>query len=114
MKPDRIVIGCEGGRESDLLRDLYSPFSRTLDKVMQMDVLSAEMSKYTANAMLASVISFMNEMVMICAKVGADVSLVRKGIGSDPRIGPKFLFPGAGYGGSCFPKDVKSLIHIAL
>jgi len=113
MKPDRIIVGCDDKKAEDILRDLYAPFSRTTDRVMKMDVRSAEMTKYAANAMLATRISFMNEMASICEALGADVSYVQRGIGSDPRIGGKFLFPGVGYGGSCFPKDIRSLISSA-
>jgi len=113
MKPDRIVVGCDDARAEGLLRDLYSVFCRTSDRLLVMDVKSAEMTKYAANAMLATRISFMNEVAAICDQVGADIAHVRVGIGSDPRIGSKFLFPGLGYGGSCFPKDVRTLINTA-
>ena len=113
MKPDRIVVGCDDERAADIMRALYSPFTRTSDRLLMMDVKSAEMTKYAANAMLATRISFMNEIAAICGKVGADVARVRAGIGADPRIGLKFLFPGLGYGGSCLPKDVRALINTA-
>lgn len=113
LKPDRIVIGCESPRVEKLMRELYAPFNRNHDKLMFMDVRSAELTKYAANAMLATKISFMNELSRIAEKLGADIELVRKGIGSDPRIGYQFIYPGIGYGGSCFPKDVKALINTA-
>ncbi len=110
MKPDRIVIGTDNKRAEDVLRRLYKPFLLNGHPILFMDIPSAEMTKYAANAMLATRISFMNELSRLCEKVGADINWVRKGIGSDPRIGPKFLYAGVGYGGSCFPKDVKALI----
>lgn len=110
MKPDRIVVGAEDERAIDLMRRLYSPFQRNHDRLFFMDVRSAELTKYAANAMLATRISFMNELANLAETLGADIELVRKGIGSDPRIGYHFLYPGTGYGGSCFPKDVKALI----
>ncbi len=113
MKPDRIVIGCDDDAALQRMRDLYAPFNRNHDRIFNMDIRSAELTKYAANAMLATKISFMNEMANLAEKVGADVELVRKGIGSDPRIGYSFIYPGAGYGGSCFPKDVKALIRTA-
>ncbi len=113
LKPDRIVVGCESTRVEKLMRELYAPFNRNHDKLMFMDVRSAELTKYAANAMLATKISFMNEMSRIAEKLGADIELVRKGIGSDPRIGYQFIYPGCGYGGSCFPKDVKALVRTA-
>ncbi len=113
MKPDRVVIGCDDPRVAEIMKELYSPFVRTGKPLLSMDVASAEMTKYAANAMLASRISFMNEMALLCEKVGADVDAVRRGIGTDSRIGPAFLFPGVGYGGSCFPKDVKALLRTA-
>jgi len=113
MKPDRVVIGTDDARTAEIMKDLYAPFARTRDKLITMDVRSAELTKYAANAMLASKISFMNEMAAICERVGADVNMVRKGIGSDARIGYQFIFPGCGYGGSCFPKDVRALISTA-
>lgn len=115
MKPDRVVIGVDSGsRAEELMLELYEPFVRTDNPIIIMDVKSAEMTKYAANAMLATRISFMNEVANLCEKVGADVSNVRKGIGSDSRIGHSFLFPGVGYGGSCFPKDVKALIKTGI
>ncbi|KAA3622769.1 MAG: UDP-glucose/GDP-mannose dehydrogenase family protein [Proteobacteria bacterium] len=112
MKPDRIVVGVEDERAEELMRELYQPFSRNHEKMMVMDVTSAELTKYAANAMLATKISFMNEMANLAEKLGADIESVRQGIGSDPRIGYHFIYPGCGYGGSCFPKDVKALIRI--
>ena len=111
MKPDRIVIGSDDDRATLLMRAIYSPFMRNSDRLVVMDVRSAEFTKYAANAMLATRISFMNELARLAEVVGADIELVRKGIGSDPRIGTHFLYPGTGYGGSCFPKDVKALIR---
>jgi len=111
MKPDRVVVGVETERAKELMTMLYAPMMLNNFRVIFMDIPSAEMTKYAANSMLATRISFMNEIANLCEKVGADVSMVRKGIGSDNRIGNKFLYPGAGYGGSCFPKDVKALIH---
>ncbi len=113
MRPDRIVIGADNPRAVDRLRRLYAPFNRNHDRIVVMDVRSAELTKYAANAMLATKISFMNEVANIAERVGADVEHVRKGIGSDPRIGWHFIYPGAGYGGSCFPKDVQALAHTA-
>jgi len=113
MKPDRVVIGAEDERARDLMLELYSPFTRTGAPIMIMDCASAELTKYAANAMLATRISFMNEVANLCELVGADVDQVRRAIGSDKRIGPSFLFPGVGYGGSCFPKDVQAMIHFA-
>ena len=110
MKPDRVVIGVDADEARAVLEELYAPFVRTGKPLIFMDIPSAEMTKYAANAMLATRISFMNQIAELCEAVGADVSLVRKGIGSDPRIGPAFLFPGPGYGGSCFPKDVQALM----
>ncbi|MFL0808975.1 MAG: UDP-glucose/GDP-mannose dehydrogenase family protein [Agarilytica sp.] len=113
MKPDRIIVGAESSRVEKLMKELYAPFNRNHEKLMFMDVRSAELTKYAANAMLATKISFMNELSRIAEKLGADVELVRKGIGSDPRIGYSFIYPGCGYGGSCFPKDVKALVRTA-
>ena len=113
MKPDRVVIGSDSEYATELMKQLYSPFFRTHDRFITMDIRSAEMTKYAANAMLATKISFMNEIANICEKVGADANKVRIGIGSDKRIGYSFIYPGAGYGGSCFPKDVKALTKIA-
>ena len=113
MRPDRIVVGAEGERAISLLRAIYAPFQRNHDKLVVMDVRSAELTKYAANAMLATRISFMNELALLAESLGADIELVRQGIGSDPRIGYHFLYAGCGYGGSCFPKDVKALIRTA-
>jgi len=113
MKPDRVVVGCEDVRTGELMKELYSPFVRTGKPILIMDVPSAEMTKYAANAMLATKISFMNDMANLCEKLGVDVAQVRQGIGSDSRIGYPFIFPGPGYGGSCFPKDVQAIIKIA-
>jgi UDPglucose 6-dehydrogenase len=110
LKPDRIVFGTKSKRAMTVLTELYSPFVRTGNPILMMDERSAEMTKYAANAFLATKISFMNELANLCERTGADIDLVRRGIGSDPRIGQQFLFPGVGYGGSCFPKDVKALI----
>jgi UDPglucose 6-dehydrogenase len=113
MRPDRIVIGTDSEEAEELLREVYAPFNRNHDKIIVMDVRSAELTKYAANCMLATKISFMNEIAGLAERLGADVEMVRQGIGSDPRIGYHFIYPGAGYGGSCFPKDVKALIHTA-
>ncbi len=113
MKPDRVVVGTEKPEVGEIMKDLYAPFNRSMDRVIVMSIRSAEMTKYAANAMLATKISFINEIAVLCEKLGADVSEVRIGIGSDTRIGYKFIYPGVGYGGSCFPKDVKALIHMA-
>ena len=113
MRPDRIVIGADSAAAIDKLKRLYAPFNRNHDRIVTMDVRSAELTKYAANAMLATKISFMNEIANIAEQVGADVEMVRKGIGSDPRIGWHFIYPGAGYGGSCFPKDVQALAKTA-
>ena len=114
MRPDRIVVGCDSERARQLMRDLYAPFNRSHDRTLFMGVREAEMTKYAANAMLATRISFMNEVANLCDRMNVDVEAVRRGIGSDTRIGHAFLYPGAGYGGSCFPKDVKALVHMAL
>ncbi|MBS0460015.1 MAG: UDP-glucose/GDP-mannose dehydrogenase family protein, partial [Proteobacteria bacterium] len=113
MRPDRIVIGANNPTAIEMLKRLYAPFNRNHDRIVSMDVRSAELTKYAANAMLATKISFMNEIANIAEQVGADVEMVRKGIGSDPRIGWHFIYPGAGYGGSCFPKDVQALAKTA-
>jgi len=113
MKPDRVVIGAEDPRATELMLELYAPFTRTGAPIMVMDCASAELCKYAANAMLATRISFMNEVAAVCELVGADVDQVRKAMGSDKRIGTSFLFPGCGYGGSCFPKDVKAMMRFA-
>ena len=113
MKPDRVVLGVDSPEAARVLSELYEPFVRTGNPLIFMDVPSAELTKYAANAMLATRISFMNQIAELCERVGADVNLVRKGVGSDSRIGPAFLFPGPGYGGSCFPKDVRALITTA-
>jgi UDPglucose 6-dehydrogenase len=113
MKPDRIVIGTSSDRAKELLTELYGPYVRQGNPIIFMDERSAELTKYAANAFLAVKISFMNEIAQMCERLGADVDMVRKGIGSDDRIGKRFLFPGIGYGGSCFPKDVKALMHSA-
>ena len=111
MKPDRVVIGTDNPRTTELMRALYEPFIRNHDRLIVMDVRSSELTKYAANAMLATKISFMNELANIAERVGADIEKVRVGIGSDPRIGYSFIYPGTGYGGSCFPKDVQALIR---
>jgi UDPglucose 6-dehydrogenase len=113
MKPDRVIIGSDDSRAIDVLRHLYAPFVRTNDRILTMDARSAELTKYASNAYLATRISFMNDVANLCERVGADVEMVRRGMGMDPRIGAKFLFPGVGYGGSCFPKDVKAAMHTA-
>ncbi len=113
MKPDRVVIGTDNPRTTELMRALYEPFTRNHDRLIVMDIRSAELTKYAANAMLATKISFMNELANIAERVGADIEKVRIGIGSDPRIGYSFIYPGTGYGGSCFPKDVRALIRSA-
>ena len=113
MKPDRIIVGADNIRAADVLRALYAPFNRNRERVMVMDVRSAELTKYAANAMLATKISFMNELANIAEHVGADIEQIRLGIGADPRIGYHFIYPGCGYGGSCFPKDVQALAHTA-
>ena len=113
MHPDRVVVGSNNGESINLMKRLYAPFTVSSNRFISMDIRSAEMTKYAANAMLATKISFINEISNICEKVGADVNQVRNGIGSDSRIGYKFIYPGCGYGGSCFPKDVKALINIS-
>lgn len=113
MKPDRIIIGVDNEYSEKLLRKLYAPFNRSHDKLVVMDIVSSEFTKYAANSMLATKISFINEMALIAEKVGADIDRVRIGIGADPRIGYHFIYPGCGYGGSCFPKDVKALAYTA-
>jgi UDPglucose 6-dehydrogenase len=112
MHPDRIVVGANNDHSMNLMRNLYAPFTISNDRFIGMDIRSAEMTKYAANAMLATKISFINEISNICEHVGADVNQVRRGIGSDKRIGYKFIYPGFGYGGSCFPKDVQALINL--
>lgn len=113
MKPDRIVVGTDSKEAEEIMRKLYKPFLLNGHPIIFMDIPSAEMTKYAANAMLATKISFMNDVANLCEIMGADVNMVRKGIGSDPRIGSRFIYPGVGYGGSCFPKDVKALIRTA-
>jgi UDPglucose 6-dehydrogenase len=113
MKPDRVVVGTDNPRTTELMRALYEPFIRNHDRLIVMDIRSSELTKYAANAMLATKISFMNELANIAERVGADIEKVRVGIGSDPRIGYSFIYPGTGYGGSCFPKDVQALIRSA-
>ena len=113
MKPERIILGVEKPEVEEAMKELYAPFVRTGNPILTMDIRSAEMTKYAANAMLATRISFMNELVNLCEVAGADINAVRSGIGSDPRIGSSFLFPGVGYGGSCFPKDVQAMIKTA-
>ncbi len=110
MRPDRVVVGADNEEAFNIMRELYAPFTHSRDRFVSMDIRSAEMTKYAANAMLATKISFMNEMANICERVGADINRVREGIGSDNRIGYSFIYPGCGYGGSCFPKDVQALI----
>ena len=113
MKPDRVVVGADDVRPAEILRDLYGPFVRTGSPVLLMDVRTAEMLKYAANAFLAARISFMNEVANLCERVNANIEMIRKGLASDSRIGPAFLFAGVGFGGSCFPKDVRALIETA-
>jgi len=113
MKPDRVVVGTDNPRTMELMRALYDPFTRNRDRFIVMDVRSSELTKYAANATLATKISFMNELAGLAERVGADIEMVRQGIGSDPRIGYSFIYPGTGYGGSCFPKDVKALVRSA-
>lgn len=113
LRPDRIIIGTEDSHAEEVMRELYAPFNRNHDKIIVMDVRSAELTKYAANCMLATKISFMNEMSNLAERLGADIEAVRHGIGSDPRIGYQFIYPGCGYGGSCFPKDVQALVRTA-
>jgi UDPglucose 6-dehydrogenase len=113
MKPDRVVIGTDSEKAAQIMHTLYAPFCRTNDRVIKMSIRSAEMTKYAANSFLATKISFINEISRLCDAYGADVEEVRSGIGSDSRIGYKFIYPGVGYGGSCFPKDIKALIHMS-
>lgn len=114
MKPDRVIVGVEKDSVGQKLHELYAPFMRKTDRFLKMDIASAELAKYAANSMLATRISFMNEMARLCEKVGADIDSIRHALGTDPRIGPDFLYAGLGYGGSCFPKDMKALIHLGL
>jgi len=114
MRPDRVVVGTDNPRTTELLRELYTPFNRNHERIVAMDIRSAELTKYAANSLLATKISFMNELSNIAEKLGADIEKVRVGIGSDPRIGYQFIYPGAGYGGSCFPKDVRALESTSL
>ena len=114
MKPDRVVVGTSSVRAQKIMTELYAPYVRQGNPILFMDTRSAELTKYAANAFLATKISFMNEIAQMCERLGADVDMVRKGIGSDERIGKRFLFPGIGYGGSCFPKDVSALFHAAI
>ena len=113
MKPDRVIVGTDNPRTAELLKALYDPFTRNHQRMIVMDLRSAELTKYAANAMLATKISFMNELANLAERLGADIEKVRNGIGSDPRIGYSFIYPGIGYGGSCFPKDVKALARSA-
>lgn len=113
LKPDRIVVGLDSPRAEDMMKSLYKPFTLNGHPIIFMDITSAEMTKYAANSILATKISFMNDIANLCELVGADINMVRRGIGADSRIGNKFIYPGIGYGGSCFPKDVKALIHTA-
>jgi UDPglucose 6-dehydrogenase len=113
MRPDRVIVGTDNPRVTELMRALYEPFTRSRDRLIAMDIRSAELTKYAANAMLATKISFMNEIANVAERLGADVEKVRIGIGSDPRIGYGFIYPGVGYGGSCFPKDVQALARSA-
>ena len=114
MKPDRIIVGVDDSQSTEVMRQLYAPFNRNRDRLIVMDIRSAEFTKYAANCMLAVRISFMNEMANLADRLGVDIEYVRHGIGSDPRIGPHFLYAGAGYGGSCFPKDLRALVHTAV
>ena len=114
MKPDRVIIGVDDAKSAETLRQLYAPFNRNRDRLIVMDIRSAEFTKYAANCMLAVRISFMNEMANMADRLGVDIEQVRRGIGSDPRIGPHFLYAGAGFGGSCFPKDLRALVHTAV
>src|SRR5208337_4708834 len=114
MRPDRVVVGADSPRALEKIKELYEPFTKSRERLIAMDIRSAEMTKYAANAMLATKISFMNEMANICERVGADVNKVRIGLGSDSRIGYSFIYPGCGFGGSCFPKDVRALEKLAL
>ena len=113
MKPDRIIVGVDDAQSAETMRQLYAPFNRNRDRLIVMDIRSAEFTKYAANCMLAVRISFMNEMANLADRLGVDIEHVRHGIGSDPRIGPHFLYAGAGFGGSCFPKDLRALVHTA-
>jgi UDPglucose 6-dehydrogenase len=113
LKPDRVIIGADDVRPAEVVRELYAPFVRTGNPVLMMDIKTAELTKYAANAALATRISFMNEIANLCDTLGADIDMIRKGLGTDARIGPSFLFPGVGYGGSCFPKDIRALLHTA-
>ena len=113
MRPDRVIIGCESERAHEKMAELYAPYLRASDRLLTMGVRDAEMTKYAANAMLATRISFMNEIANLCDRMDVDVEQVRRGIGSDKRIGYAFIYPGCGYGGSCFPKDVQALIHMS-
>ncbi|MBN2724028.1 MAG: UDP-glucose/GDP-mannose dehydrogenase family protein [Deltaproteobacteria bacterium] len=113
MKPERIIIGTRDEKTRATMHELYSPFVRTRDRIIDMDPVSAELTKYASNAFLATRISYMNDLSRLCEKVGGDIDLVRRGMGSDSRIGPKFLYPGIGYGGSCFPKDISAIIHLS-
>src|SRR5208283_5087805 len=113
MRPDRVIVGSDNPRVLEIIKELYEPFTRRHERLIAMDIRSAEMTKYAANAMLATKISFMNEIGIICERVGADVNKVRIGVGSDSRIGYSFIYPGRGFGGSCFPKDVRALQRLA-
>ncbi|MFO0208467.1 MAG: UDP-glucose dehydrogenase family protein, partial [Betaproteobacteria bacterium] len=113
MRPDRIIVGVDDARSAELMRQLYAPFNRNRDRLVVMDVRSAEFTKYAANCMLAVRFSFMNEMANLADRLGVDIEQVRHGIGSDPRIGPHFLYAGVGFGGSCFPKDLRAMMHTA-